>query len=300
MGEKTDPAMPIRIDKCAVSLALSPRIGGSIRRFTVQGVDILRPAPEGIYDVVDAASFPLVPIVNRIPNGRFHFEGVDVALDGNFMGLADFVHGHGWRCAWDIVERHGDEVALGFAYPGGAWPWPYRSEQRFTLLENGLGMQLSVQNTGDKRMPTALGFHPFFPTTPQTRLHADYEGHWLNNDWGHPIKRVAGSYRKDFTQGADLIDSVMTDQTHYGFSGHAVLREPGRPTVAIAASPACDHLHVFFPPHGQFVAIEPTTGRGDPFGQTPRQIRILEPGEEFTIWMQIVADFPAQAHGERC
>ncbi len=292
MGSEQNPEafMPnerVQIEYGDFALELAPRNGGSVSAFTYQELDIMRPAPDGPHDIVGVASFPLVPIVNRIPDGAFEFEGTKVQLDGNFLGLPDLIHGHGWRGEWMVTEQTESSITLSFDHEAGAWPWSYQSTQVFQLLDSGLRMELSVTNLSDRAMPAALGFHPYFPTTPETTLTAKYDGHWVNNELGHVLHRVEGSYRQDFTKGAGLVDPVMTDQTHYGWSGPAVLSEPGRPTVTITASPEITNLHVFFPPNGSYTAIEPTAGRGDPFGTDPIEYRVLQPGETYSIWMQV-------------
>ncbi len=277
----------IAISRDEFRLELAPRNGGSISGFTYSGQEIMRSAPDEPHDITQAASFPLVPIVNRIPEGKFEFGGLDVDLDGNFMGLPDFIHGHGWRGDWRVEHQTEHSISISYAHEADAWPWSYEARQKFELLSSGLHVELSVTNKSNSPMPAALGFHPYFPTTSETRLKAKYDGHWVNNEWGHVRHRIEGSYRKDFTKGADMIDSVMTDQTHYGWSGAAVLTEPGRPAISISASPVISNLHVFFPPNGNYVAIEPTYGRGDPFGTDPVEYTVLQPGESFSIWMQV-------------
>ncbi len=269
-------------------LGLNPALGGSISSLRWKEHDVMRSTPPGTSEITEMASFPLVPIVNRIPEGKFTFEGQSVDLEGNFLGLADFIHGFGWREAWTVVSKSPNSAALSFHYPaGGAWPWPFEARQKFQITDKTLRVELSVRNLSDKNMPADLGFHPFFPTTPNTRLFADYEGHWVNNELGHAVKRVVGSYRQDFTQGSGLNDPVMTDQTHYGWRGEATLKEIGRPDIRIIADKSCRNLHVFFPPNGNYVAIEPTRGRGNPFGVLPQEYRILSPNEESSIWMQV-------------
>lgn len=277
----------VKLTAGLIHLEVAPAFGGSITALEFDGMDVMRPTPQGADDIVEVSSFPLVPIVNRIPDGRFEFEGTNVDLEGNFMGLPDFIHGYGWRGAWDVVAQSDTTLTIRYQHEACEWPWRFSSEQHFELTPSGLKVELSVKNESSKRMPAALGFHPYFPTTPETRLTASYDGHWVNNELGHVIRRVPGSYRKDFRAGADMIDDVMTDQTHYGWTGAAVLTEPGRPTTKITASENISNLHVFFPPNGDFVAIEPTAGRGDPFGTDPVEYVVLEPGERFSVWMKV-------------
>lgn len=268
-------------------LDLNPANGGSIIRLRWQDLEIMRPSPPGPIDVAESAGFPLVPIVNRIPEGKFNFEGRSVDLEGNFMGMPEFIHGYGWQENWAVSVIDKDSVELMFSYDEGEWPWTFEARQTFRLESNALLIELSAKNLSDTNMPTDLGFHPYFPTTPHTRLTADYEGHWVNDIWGVAEKRIEGSFRQDFTLGAGVVDEKMTDQTHYGWNGRCVLEEDGRPDTVITADPACTNLHIFFPPNGNFVAIEPTLGRGNPFGVLPREYRILAPGQVTSIWMRV-------------
>lgn len=270
-----------------MSLELNPQLGGSVTGLRWQGDVIFRPTPAAVDDVTQTSSFPLVPIVNRIPNGEFTFQGRDINLAGNFMGQPEFIHGYGWLNSWIVTEQGDHYAKIRFDYPGAEWPWPFKAEQTFRLTPNSLMVELSVTNLSDSDMPADLGFHPYFPTTEKTRLFANYEGHWVNDDRGVSYKRVKGSFRQDFTKGARPSDSEMTDQTHFGWDGRAVLKEEGRPDIMVTADKACQNLHIFFPPNGNYVAIEPTLGRGNPFGALPREYRVLAPGETTSIWMKI-------------
>jgi len=271
-----------------MSLRLLPKNGGSISHLTWRDHEILRRAPSDMANVTDMASFPLVPIVNRIPEGKFSFGGIDVDLEGNFLGLPDFIHGYGWTGEWSIEAASATEATLLFEYgAGGEWPWPFEARQVFKLGEASLWQGLSITNLSGRPMPADLGFHPYFPVSGATRLYAQYDGYWLNNEYGHAIKRVPGSFRQDFTRGAPVVDSQMTDQTHYGWTRKAALIEPGRPTTILRADKACNNMHVFFPPNGDYVAVEPTIGRGNPFGVLPKEYKTVQPGENLDIWMSV-------------
>lgn len=276
-------AGPMQVD-------LAPLIGGSIARFRHGDRNIMRPGAINATDATEQASFPLVPIVNRIPMGKFTFQGKDVSLSGNFMGQPEFIHGYGWTAPWSVVERKESQAELHYDYPGGEWPWAFQAIQKFQLSGRGLRHTLSVQNLSDSAMPADLGFHPYFSTTPDTRLQFDYEGHWVNDARGVAQKRVPGPFRRDFSEGASLYDTEMTDQTHYDWAGIAVLSNPEQPDIIIKAGSKCRNLHVFFPPNGDYVAIEPTLGRGNPFGVKPVEYSVLQPGENQSIWMEILID----------
>src|SRR5689334_1573655 len=97
-----------RLTLCAgrLRLELNPSIGGAIAAFEwVEGDEsrsILRKCHSGLEKVLDAASFPLVPYVNRIRDGRFAFRGQTVRLARNMTGDPSPLHGQGWLNPWQV------------------------------------------------------------------------------------------------------------------------------------------------------------------------------------------------------
>lgn len=234
------------------------------------------------------ACFPMVPVVNRIPQGRFSFEGQSVQLEKNLLGTEDFIHGYGWTNPWTVDVCDARQVHLSFNYDGGAWPWAFTAQQIFTLRDKSLSAQISVINQSDSPMPAAIGFHPYFPATKQTKLCAQYTGHWETNDQQHALRRILGPCRKDFRDGASLLDDQALDVSHFGWSGSAKIYEPGRPEIILTADKNAKHLHVYYLPDGDFVAVEPTTGRSNMFGPGPCDYEVLAPGESLKTGMKII------------
>ena len=73
--------LDLRTERLALTLA--PSAGGSIARFTVDGMDIMRPMTAT--DIAsgkgnNAASYPLVPFAGRIGDGRLLFQGETIRL----------------------------------------------------------------------------------------------------------------------------------------------------------------------------------------------------------------------------
>lgn len=91
-------------------LVLAPEVGGAIAAFTVAGRDVLRPMAAGASDALFTASFPLVPFCNRIPHGRFTFQGREVVLPPNLGDHPHALHGQGWRAAWTVEKAEGNEA----------------------------------------------------------------------------------------------------------------------------------------------------------------------------------------------
>src|SRR3990170_4524242 len=132
----SSPKPPI-LSTGGLELSLNPSIGGSISALEwIEGdrrVPVLRKCNSCPENVLEAASFPLVPYVNRIRGGRFTFRGREVALAPNMAGDPSPLHGHGWLAPWRVDRADASSVVLSFDHPAGEWPWAYRAEQHFAL-----------------------------------------------------------------------------------------------------------------------------------------------------------------------
>lgn len=279
------------IEKGPARLVLAPQVGGAIAAFTVGGRDVLRPMAAGATDALLTACFPLVPFCNRIPNGRFDFEGREVVLPPNLAGHPHPLHGQGWRNAWTVEKAEGGEAVLSYEHAADAWPWAYRAEQRFTLSDAGLRLELSVTNTGERAMPAGLGFHPYFPAREGEVLTATNDGVWMIDEDVLPTVRhanVQGSvWGPDWASGAAVAGHDLIDHCYTGWDQRAVLRAPGQPDTTITASAECRWLHLYMPPGQGFLCVEPCASRPNPFGEGETGMVTLQPGERRSVWMQV-------------
>src|SRR5438552_1041368 len=110
-------------------LSLSPSIGGAICGFEWaekgESRSILRKCHTPLEKVLDAASFPLVPYVNRIRGGTFQFRGRDIRLAPNMAGDPSPLHGQAWLNPWKTEEVDERRAVLTFYHNAGEWPWAY-------------------------------------------------------------------------------------------------------------------------------------------------------------------------------
>jgi aldose 1-epimerase len=116
-------------------LSLNPSVGGSISAFEwVDGASaqpILRKCNSESENVLDAASFPLVPYVNRIRGGAFTFRGREVRLKPNMPGDPSPLHGQGWLNPWAVERSDAASAVLAYRHEPGEWPWSYDARQEF-------------------------------------------------------------------------------------------------------------------------------------------------------------------------
>lgn len=263
-------------------VTLLPELGGAVSAFTVGGRHILRPTPEGTQEVLESASFPLVPYANRVRGGRFLFDGEAVELTPNLAGHPHPLHGLAWRRAWVVESASADRAVMTFDWPGGEWPWAFSARQTVRLDGASLRCDLTVTNESLGIMPAGLGFHPCFPAPATLEAHLD--GVWLIDGEVLPTHWQAGPFGKDWVRGASVETDVLIDHCHTGWDGRAQIGE-----VTMTASPECRWLHVFSQPGASSFCAEPVTNRPDPFNGGDSGIAGLAPGESLSIWMVIEA-----------
>ncbi|MDE1996974.1 MAG: aldose 1-epimerase [Rhizobiaceae bacterium] len=139
---------------------------------------LLREAPGDNVDALASGCYPLVPFGNRVRGNRFSFGSRDYAFAPNTPWDPHYLHGEGWLSEWTIVEQSGEEVEFGFSHKGPGTPYRYRARQRFVIRDDRFDMQLTVRNIGEEALPFGLGWHPYFPMTPETRLTAPAKRFW--------------------------------------------------------------------------------------------------------------------------
>ncbi len=269
-------------------LDLLPEVGGAVSRFALDGHAVLRATPAGTKDVLQTACFPLVPFANRIANGVFTFAGEQVRLARNFGDHPHTLHGQGWQSAWLVQSRGESTTTLAFDHAARGWPWDYTARQTFELGPSSLRIELEIVNRSDRAMPFSLGFHPYFPSAPETRLRANVAGVWLSDDTCIPTERAEASHFLDLTNGAALTPFV--DHCHFGWDGRATISQPhlGR-DLLLTASAGLGFLHCYIPRDAGFFCVEPVSAMPDAFHHAPGigGARELKPGESRAVSMTL-------------
>ena len=136
-----------------------PDVGGRLGQVTVDGRRLLRDEDESEgKGWAFWGSYPLLPWSNRIPGGRFAFDGRVYEVPVNWQdGTA--IHGLTASAPWTVDAVDGSSASLSIEVDVA--PWQVRGEQRFALLPDGLDHTLAVVNVGDGAAPVGLGIHPW-------------------------------------------------------------------------------------------------------------------------------------------
>lgn len=266
------------------SLSLRPDLGGAIATLRHNGTDILRPTPATATDPLETACFPLVPYANRIESGRFSFDGQAHHLPQNHPGQAHPLHGTGWKSAWTVGGQDEHSVTLIHHHTANEnWPWHYTAEQHFELSERGLHMALSVENTDTRPMPAGLGFHPYFPAHPDTRLQFEAKSVWLADAEMLPTQPAEAPHFADFSTGAPVLRNTLLDNAYAGWCGSAHIETPNGALELTAEN--TPFLHVFMPPGADFFCAEPVSTMPNALNRA--EVTTLKPGQSHRITLTL-------------
>jgi aldose 1-epimerase len=285
---------PVSLTSGHLHVELSPEKGGSIRQFEWVAEDrrtpILRQSHSGAATVLDMASFPLVPFVNRIRDGRFAFRGRTVALPPNMAGDPSPLHGQGWLGEWQVEAADQHSATLRFDHPAGEWPWSYRAWQYIDLDERGLSLSLACRNTSAEPMPCGLGQHPYFPCTPATRLDTRALTAWEIDEQVLPVAEVPAAGRFDLEDRQ--VCGQNLDHGFGGWSGTARMTDPAWPFALTLSSPTAGFFQLYSPESGGLFVAEPVTHANAALNEPEERwaalgMRVLEPGEELRLDMRL-------------
>ena len=241
-------------------------------------------------NVLDAASFALVPYVNRIRGGRFVFRGREVRIAPNMPGDPSPLHGQGWLNRWTVEEASDDRAMLSFRHAPSEWPWAYEARQEFTLDESGLSLGLICRNTSDEPMPCGLGQHPYFPCGSDTQLDTRATYAWTIDDHVLPVDKVAADGRFDLRERA--VCGQGLDNGFGGWNGEARLTDPSWPYAVTLSSLEARFFQLYSPADGGSFVAEPVTHANAALNAPEEQwpelgMRVLEPGEAMRLDMRL-------------
>jgi len=274
-----------------LQVELSPSIGGAIFGFEWTGPGgprpILRKCHSPLEKVLDAASFPLIPYVNRIRGGQFAFRGREVSLAPNMPGDPSPLHGQGWLNAWQVDEQSETYAALSFRHSAGEWPWDYDARQEFGLDARGLSVGLAISH---EAIPCGLGQHPYFPCGPRTRIDTEVTHVWTIDAQVLPVEKVPADGRYDLRER--LVCGQDLDHGFGGWNGTATVTDPDWPYDIRLSSPEARFFQLYSPAEGGTFVAEPVTHANAALNAPEAQwaelgMRVLRPGETMRLDLRL-------------
>ncbi len=211
-------------------------------------------APDAGTDAGDGAS-PVTP--PRCDPARAWADGTFLAIsttdDDRFAAITPDELTLAWTTpdvgdASKVIVHYVDRSSTGDAFAAPRvfdQPAGYAAIDRVALSANGLQLTLAVTNEGDRPLPFGLGWHPYFPLTPQTTLEARSRFYWTEVDSWLPGERAAIPPDLDFARPRKL-PRRWVNNGFEGWDGRARIAWPERSVmVDMTAGPLFRHAFLF-------------------------------------------------------
>jgi aldose 1-epimerase len=262
--------MAITLDAFGWRAVILPALGGAMASLHFEGEPVLRSAGPDVGDILDCASFPLVPFANRIGNGLLRIGERVVQLEREPVALPHAHHGHGWRRDWQVADVSDRHLILFYDNPGqgasgdGGWPWSYRAEQRFVIHPGGIHIDMAIVNRDPQSaMPCGTGFHPYFVRRRASAITLRATSIWAN----HPDGLAKALEPTDMFQGTQpvLVDALEELDNFFPCAEPVTIWGGDHPVVIHGT--AMVGVHVYVPAKEDYFCVEPVSHPPDAFGR---------------------------------
>jgi galactose mutarotase-like enzyme len=273
----------IPLESGEASAVISP-LGAELKSWTVAGRELLWQGDAAWW----AQSAPvLFPIVGWTRDGLIRVDGVERP-----MGV------HGFAAASHFAVEtaepaHARLVLRESVATLAVYPFAFRLSLDYRLETDTLSIAVTVENTGDRPMPYAVGLHPGFPW-PLAGAPRDSHGVVFGKAEVPEVPVIAPGGLFSPHRRAVPLDGrrLALDDALFAHEALCFLdarsrsltyeAAPGGPAITLEAE-GFPHWAVWSKPGAPFISLECWTGHGDPEGFTGElkdkpSMRILAPG----------------------
>ncbi len=274
---------PLELRAGDLRLVLRPDLGGTVAGLWQGALPVMR-SSEGaeLASARAAGCFPLVPYSNRLGYRRFRWLGQDHTTAPNFDDSPHSLHGVAWHRAWSVESASVDQAELRYVHtPDAHWPFAFDVRQRFVLGTHTLEMHLVFSNTATTAQPVGLGWHPYFPKRPRSRLHIELTDRWESDASGLPTRRVP-------QPGIDGdIAHMAFDNCFEGWKGPARLRDE---KMSVKLTSSLPYLVVYTPALKDYYCVEPVSHVNNALHMSEpasHGLRTVAAGATLDAWMKL-------------
>lgn len=271
---------------------------GALRELRHRGRDLVVPFPAG-GPIPDYRGIIAAPWPNRIPDGRYTFEGAEHEVPVNEPERGCALHGLVFPLDWTLESHDESSVTLSCRpEPTAGYPHTVRIEAEYRLMDDGLHTRVTASNIGASAAPYGVCPHPYLVAGPAPLDEWTLEipaGEFLEVTPDRLLPketRTVEGHEFDFRApraiGSTEIDHAFTDiafdgGTSDGGQARVLVRDPGGTGVGMAWDSTCPWLQIHTAdkqppaPNRVGLAVEPMTCPPDAFNSGVDLIR-LEPG----------------------
>jgi len=224
----------------------------------------------------------LFPFNDRIPEGKYTFNGKDFQLPINCNEDNSAIHGFMYNKKVSIL-KHTETEAVFYWRTGKdkiqGYPFDISLKTKIKLHNGGVKISFTVKNEDIIPAPYALGWHSYFKTDPSSILTADYPFYYDIDDNYLPAgKRIPTKGSKfDFSNGAGFSEKSLDHTFGVSLDNKSVLKNEND-SIQIKQTNFA-YTQLFIPPDKKSIAIEPISSKPNSFNSD--EVSILLPGGEY-------------------
>jgi galactose mutarotase-like enzyme len=250
----------------------------------------------GLEAYVEAGKTMGIPLLHPWANrlGGFTYGAVTLDRDSPEIRLEE--HGlpiHGLRSAlheWEVVEAGEARLVAGRDLRGLAeFPFDHRIELAAELAQR-LTLTATVTPLGERAVPIAFGFHPYFvlPGVPRSDWHVELpvEEHLLLDENKIPTGEREPAGDLDGPLGERTFDDGYTVDP----AGVTFALSGGGRRIEVRFEQGYPYTQVFAPDVEDLICFEPMTAPADALRHSPGTVA---PGESFTACFSVSVSQPA-------
>lgn len=227
----------------------------------------------------------LAPWPNRVADGRYEFDGQRHQLPINEPDRSTALHGLAFGKNWELIE-HGEKSVTQRVLIADEEGWPFRVlvEIRHGLGDDGLLVDVTAANVGERPLPYGYGVHPYFAfPLDQLTLEIPFRRELIvDPERLLPVELAEVPPEHDFSTARPLGDVTFdTAFTSPPLPHWEVALTGPEHSVHVWGDATTPWLQVFTHPDGHTIAVEPMTCGPDAFnpGPTRSERIVLAPGE---------------------
>lgn len=141
--------------------AIIVEAGAGVRSYTLDAVPVVAGYPPEAVCPSGRGQW-LVPWPNRIPGGRYSFDGTEYVLPVQDPEPDHAIHGYARRTPFQVIDQNAASVELGAVLPARpGYPWDLQMLVSWELSATGLAATLRVLNLSGTDAPFGAGAHPY-------------------------------------------------------------------------------------------------------------------------------------------
>ncbi len=258
----------ITLSNGVLRIGILPELGASLSFMKYKEKDVLRPMDITADDIDSnsAAMFLMIPFCGRIRGGSFVYWGITRKMKKNQAGIADPIHGDGWKSVWTVVKQSDVSATLRMTHDKETgFPFSYDAEVTYTLIKNELSVTIQITNNAILPMPCGMGIHPFFVKSKDMKLKFPTKMVWAHES--DPIfDRPYPTPDAWQFEGGKPLKGTVFDTCFGGFDGNAEIIYPENGySVHMTADEQFGHVVLYTPKGKNFVCLEPCTNASNAF-----------------------------------